>query len=376
MSNFCPRCNTQLYQAYEDEPLCLVCGYVKWDFEGSIAKLRKEKWEDNRIAAIRVHPDYKMGLKLVLSRKAREARKNNMVIKATELKHPVVLPYPRDALRYKYFVRESNQHQAKMELRTFKRLVEMFTKPGDTILDPMSGVGTVHFANFMGRNSIAVEIVPGFVELQHLNIKKMREVFRHGDFYENFDNFGWDYTIDFPEHEYRGKPGTPTILEGDNRRHLPLKNDIDAVIFSPPYGSLWAFSTSNRDNKVAKEKNYVVGYDDNPQNIGNMKNYREYLTAMKIVYRKCLESLKPGGILVTVVKDYIQAGKRVPCSTDNLRMCIQAGLVPYLWIYRDASQTSSPFQVKARRERIAAGKHNPELDISLEDIIVVRKPGG
>jgi len=288
-----------------------------------------------------------------------------LMINMATLEHPVILPYPRDALRYKYFVRESNQHQAKMELRTFKRLVEMFTKPGDTILDPMSGVGTVHFAKYMGRNSIAVEIVPGFVELQRMNLESLEKVFQTGNFFRDFDSFGWDST---------DNTGTHTILEGDNRRFLPLDNPVEAVIFSPPYGSLWSFSAKGRESKVSQEKNYVVGYDDNPQNIGNMKNYRQYLTAMKIVYQKCLQSLVPGGILVTVVKDYIQGGKRIPCSTDNLRMCIQAGLIPYMWLYRDASQTSSPFQVKARKERIEAGKHNPELDILLEDILVFKTP--
>lgn len=288
-----------------------------------------------------------------------------------------ILEYPRDTLRYKYFVKESNTHQAKMELRTFKWIVEKYTKPGDTILDPMSGVGTVHFANFMGRPSIAVELVPDFVQLQRDNIEFMMQRWIKGDFYDDFDD--WDYKIDAA-----WRPSQHLILEGDNRRHLPLNNSIsypgfntivpDAVIFSPPYGSLWAFNKTSRDSKIAQEKNYVVGYDDSDANIGNLTNYTQYLTAMSIVYQKCFDSLKSGGVLVTVVKDYIHAGKRVFCSKDNLLKCMAAGFVFEDWHYRRADVQNNPFSAGNKKKRIAAGKHRDELDIGLEDIIVVRKP--
>lgn len=287
-----------------------------------------------------------------------------------------ILDYPRDLLRYHYFVKDSNTHQAKMELRTFKWIVEKYTKPGDTILDPMSGVGTVHFATFMGRHTVAIELVPDFVELQHRNIVNMNDLWYEGQFYEEFNS--WDYK---PE-----RPSEPLILEGDCRRHLPLADvgtihngiitdygPIDAVIFSPPYGNLWAFSASNRESKVAQEKNYVVGYDDSVANVGNYPNYIHYLTAMKIIYGKCYETLKPGGVLVTVVKDYIHQGRRLLCSKDNLRLCLEVGFTPEDWHFRAAGQTTSPFATANKAKRIAAGKHREELDIKFEDIIVVRK---
>lgn len=285
-----------------------------------------------------------------------------------------VLDYPRDSLRYEYFVRDSNQHQAKMELRTFKWIVERYTKVGDTILDPMSGVGTVHFANYMGRHTIAIELVPEFIELQHRNIKNMTELWEAGMFYGEFDTWDFEPTM---------LKGQPTILEGDCRRFLPLVPEyfgnpsliptIDAVVLSPPYGNLWAFSESNRESKIAKEKNYVVGYDDSDANVGNYPNYIHYLTAMKIIYGKCYETLRPGGVLVTVVKDYIHQGKRLLCSKDNLRLCLEVGFIPEDWHFRAAGMTTSPYAMANRAKRIEAGKHREELDIKFEDILVLRK---
>ena len=288
----------------------------------------------------------------------------------TNLKRPEsrseMLEWPRDNLRYKYFVKDSSEHQAKMELRTYKWAVTNYTEPGDLILDPMSGVGTVHFANFMGRESVGVEIVPRFAELQEINRDFMMDLFHKEEFYR--DDMGeWDFKPD--------NPSDHSILLGDCRRHLPLSDRFaDACIFSPPYGGLWAFNSKTRSSKVMEEKNYRVGYDDNLANVGNLANYTAYLAAMKTIYERCFASLKSGAPLVSVVKDYIQNGRRVPCSKDNLRLCIQAGFLPEAWHFRDASQQNNPFIAGNRKKRIAAGKHKPELDINAEDVLVVRKP--
>ena len=277
----------------------------------------------------------------------------------------IMLEWPRDNKRYNYFVRESTEHQAKMELRTYKWAVENYTAPGDLILDPMSGVGTVHFANFIGRDTVAVEIVPRFAELQEENIKHMTDIYEKGEFYAE-DMGNWDHIP--------SSPAKNQILVGDCRRHLPLADRLaDACIFSPPYGGLWAYNAKSRGSKVMEEKNYKVGYDDNIANVGNLANYTAYLAAMKIIYTRCFESMRVGAPLVTVVKDYIQNGRRVPCSRDNLRLCIESGFMPEAWHFRDASQQNNPFSAGNRKKRIAAGKHKPELDILAEDVIVVRK---
>jgi modification methylase len=284
-----------------------------------------------------------------------------------------ILDYPKDSLRYKYFVRESNQHQAKLELRTFMELVNIYTEVGDTILDPMSGIGTIHLANYLGRHTVAIELVPEFVELQRANIAYMRSVWE--DDIELFMELGSfkDFALDASE------IGDNHIYGGDCRRHLPFPETdntgmVDAVIFSPPYGSLWSFSAKQRESKVMQEKNYTVGYDDSVANVGNIQNYPHYLTSMSIIYGKCFESLKPGGVLVTVCKDYLHQGRRVPCSRDNLRLCMDAGFFVEDWHFRNAGTQNNPFSKGSREKRIASGKHKPELDIEYEDILVLRKP--
>ena len=61
----------------------------------------------------------------------------NVISEATNIQG---IMYPRDAtLRRELFVEESLQHMSKNNLYQVQDLYRLVTKPGDTILDPMSG---------------------------------------------------------------------------------------------------------------------------------------------------------------------------------------------------------------------------------------------
>lgn len=267
-----------------------------------------------------------------------------------------ILNYPRDVDRYKYFVRESNKHQAKLEVRTFKWLVERYTRPGDTILDPMSGIGTVHYAATMGRNTIAIEISPEFANIQWENVQKLQE------------------TLGIPE-------GIDIqVLVGDCRRFLPIggpetfhtnQTKPNVIIFSPPYGDLWKASTSEK-TKFQQEKHINIGYDLQDANVGNITVYPLYLAAMKEIYKLCNRSLEPGHFMVLITKDYVKGGQRVYVSKDNIMVAYQVGFELIEWHQRYTDPKI--FQIKARENRAAkGGVHKPELDIDFEDILVLQK---
>lgn len=282
----------------------------------------------------------------------------------------ILLPWPRDELRYRLHTRESNQHQAKMEIRTYLWCVMRYSQPGDTIMDPMSGVGTLHLANYFGRHTVGIELVQDFVSIQHANIQRTAELYQADKLYGVIPPDDWSIIQPNGMEEI----GLNQTIRGDCRAELPLDKPVHAVIFSPPYGDLWSYNSTSRDSTIAKEKNYVVGYDDSVANVGNYNNYTQYLTAMGIIYKKCLEALKPGGVLVTIVKDYIKGGKRIYCSRDNLRKCLEAGFEMHEWHLRDTSIQNNPFSARNKANRIAKGTHNPELEIKAEDILVVRRP--
>ena len=291
----------------------------------------------------------------------------------------VVLPFPKDRLRGKWFDPGHKEHQAKMELRTFVWCLLMYTKRGDWVLDPMSGAGTIHLSNYFGRNSYAVEIAEKFVTFQNKNIPYMKKsIPEDNKFYDAFSD-SYDLLDNESPERYEGAgilQGESFIYHADSQRAQLPPDFMDACVFSPPYGDLWAFNAKARDTKIMQEKNLVVGYDENPDNVGNMKSYALYRLAMGNIYRNCFSTLKPGAILVSIVKDFMKGGKRVYCSQDNLMLMVKAGFHVEAWHYREVPKATSPFQAKAKRERIAKGKHSTEFEIGYEDILVVKKPGG
>ena len=113
--------------------------------------------------------------------------------------------------RKDFFVPESFSHPAKMVAPLLLWIVNKYTQPGETILDPMAGSGTMMLACPLGRNVVMLELEQKFVRMQRDNWEKVRQMPQLG------------YSM-----------GTCTILHGDARN---LEGLFDSVITSPPYAS-------------------------------------------------------------------------------------------------------------------------------------------
>ena len=113
--------------------------------------------------------------------------------------------------RKEWFTGVSFSHPAKMSLPLQLWIIENYTKPGDTLLDPMAGSGTILVACSLGRNVIAVELEAKFIEIMKGNWERIKQ---RG-----------------PQLGYQ--MGECQIIQGDARN---LENIlVDHAIFSPPY---------------------------------------------------------------------------------------------------------------------------------------------
>lgn len=86
--------------------------------------------------------------------------------------------YPTNVL---FLATECNnkQHSAAFPVDLPKWFINLFTKPGDTVLDPFMGSGTtVLVANRMHRNAIGIDIVPEYYDL----VKKQIEEYGHFEY--------------------------------------------------------------------------------------------------------------------------------------------------------------------------------------------------
>ena len=147
--------------------------------------------------------------------------------------------------RKEWFTGISFSHPAKMSLPLQLWIIENYTKPGDTILDAMAGSGTVLVACSLGRNVIAVELEPKFVEIMKGNWEKIKQ---------RGPQLGYSM-------------GQAQILQGDARK---LENILaDHAIFSPPYADntfVSDFIPPHDSTKLHHSK-----YAPSNNNIGNLK---------------------------------------------------------------------------------------------------------
>jgi len=192
-----------------------------------------------------------------------------------------LIMFPDDRSLRRQLFPNKVEHPAKNNLYMLQELVLHLSEPGDIILDPMAGAGSMMWMARHDRKMWLIELQPTYAELQRQN----RAAF----------------------------DGEITLFEGDCRKILPFPPIIQAVIFSPPY--------SNQ-----------IKLNDNLSKLNDFQFDR----AMTDIYRRIFESLKPGGFMCCVIKDQMKKGQRVTFGLQHVRIAIRVGFTTYEWHKRHA----------------------------------------
>lgn len=272
------------------------------------------------------------------------------------------------------YVPASLRHPGKMLPHLAHELIQEYTEPGDWILDPLSGIGTVGVeAIHLGRHYVGVELEPHWEELQRQNLALARR---------------------------QGASGDGTVFQGDARRLAPNETipapeltagAIDAVVTSPPYGG--RLNSPGGPSRVMRRL-IATGtfpasvmphaYGTDLHNLGNLRAEAQ-LQELRQVYAGCYSVLKPGGLLVLVLQPEREHGLLVPLHHETTRLCQELGLefldervallarihavpgqVPKLFAHASFFQRLRISQLRAAGHRVSLGQ--------LEYVLVFRKP--
>jgi len=210
------------------------------------------------------------------------------------------------------YIPESIRHPAKMCLLTCRKIIKLYSKKGELILDPMAGIGsTIIEGMILGRNVIGVEYEKKFVDLAEKNIVKTKKSMK-----------------------FMNTLGNGKIIKGDSRELSKLKydGDIDSVIFSPPFADSLAGSSKDDTTKFS-HGSAGKDYGDDPENIGN-KSGKNYLTEMLKIYQECFKVLKPEGFMALVTKNFVRKGEQIRLDLDTIKLCESAGFSLHCRHYR------------------------------------------
>lgn len=197
--------------------------------------------------------------------------------------------------------------------------IGIYTRKGETVLDPFLGVGTTMDAALkLHRKAIGIEINPAFANTA------LRE-------------------LEAKNHKC-GKQFSIHVGDAREVSRLIKANTIDFVMTSPPYSSLLKnikgnFAFKWREHSTISPVSNPRPYSEKSGDLGNMP-YDEYLTSVSEVFRGTLTVLKPGSYAVWVVKDYRNLKNGVPYVNlhgDVISCATQAGFT--LWDIRIFDQT-------------------------------------
>jgi DNA modification methylase len=181
-------------------------------------------------------------------------------------------------------------HGATFPEKLAARLIRLYSRPGDLVLDPFVGTGTTLEACLAtGRNGIGIELNGEFCRAARRTI---------------------------------GQAGAGTKIEviNDDCRNLGRhveEGSVQLMITSPPYANFIQKSVGDRakihkKSMIALANNSrVKQYSEDQRDFGNLP-YDQFLREMKGLITALYAATKPGGYNVWVVKDYRDTKNGVP----------------------------------------------------------------
>jgi DNA modification methylase len=188
-------------------------------------------------------------------------------------------------------------HPAKFPESMIADFIRFFTKRNQTVLDPMLGSGSTLVACIMTeRRGVGVELITRWAKIAKERTGRL---------------------------QVSGQP-EQTVIEGDARDLVSLFEahgigQADFCITSPPYWNMLKKSRGhvNSEAKRRKASGLDVYYSENPNDLGNIESYEDYLDAMYGLFVQVHDVLKDGGYLVIIAQNILTPeGEMVPLAWD------------------------------------------------------------
>ena len=257
------------------------------------------------------------------------------------------------------YLPEAMEHPGKMLPAIARHAITTYTRPGDTVLDPMCGIGTSLIeAAHLDRHGVGIELEPHWPPLVRRGLQLAYA---------------------------QGAPGTGHVYNGD-ARHAAHIVDTQAhglaqlLLTSPPYGaSLHGQMLSSRDTGRPGIVKYHHTYGHDPANLAQVPT-DTLLAAFTAILTGCRALLADNATIAVTARPWRSHGELVDLPAAVIGAGQAAGLVPIercialLAGLRDQHLIArgSFYQLKNVREARAAGV--PMHLIVHEDVLVFRNP--
>ncbi|HNT23212.1 MAG TPA: DNA methyltransferase [Anaerolineales bacterium] len=191
------------------------------------------------------------------------------------------------------------RHPAKFPETLAQEFIEFFTQRGQVVLDPMAGTGSTLVAALRsGRHSYGVELNPAYAEIARQVVAEESQALGLGE-----------------------AALTAEVITGDAAELAALfaQHDlppVDYVLTSPPYWDMLHARGAQTQQKRRTSPGLDVIYSDDPQDLGNVADYEEFVERLVGIYEGLSPLLRVGAYLTIIVKNVKKGGRIYPLAWD------------------------------------------------------------
>jgi DNA modification methylase len=191
------------------------------------------------------------------------------------------------------------RHPAKFPETLAQEFIEFFTQRGQVVLDPMAGTGSALVAALrLGRNSYGIELNPAYAAIARHVLEQERASLGEG-------------AASLEAVVITGNAAD--IAAHVSANTIPL---VDYVLTSPPYWDMLHARGAQTQKSRRSSPELDVFYSDDPDDLGNLPDYDQFLERLTAIYASLQPFLKAGAYLTIIVKNVKKGGKLYPLAWD------------------------------------------------------------
>ena len=206
------------------------------------------------------------------------------------------------------------RHPASFPESLVRQFILFFTRKRQLVVDPFLGTGsTLVAAVEAGRSGVGFEISDKYAKISR---KRVATALRRNG--SSAKGFSWAEVVRADSNKLS------TIWQ--KRKY----SAADYCVTSPPYWNQLKRNNIRQQTRVSKGLD--TEYSNNPDDIGNIEDYRSFLAAMKRHFDEVYKVMKPKGYLTVITNNVFTQGRMYPLAFDTVSTLSQE---PYAWTPKD-----------------------------------------
>jgi DNA modification methylase len=182
-------------------------------------------------------------------------------------------------------------HPAKFPESLIEEFISFFTKENEWVLDPFMGTGsTLVAASTLKRNCTGIELSKKYFQTaeKRISVYSQTKLIAINGSSENLKS----------------------LLDQDNLNRL-----FDYVITSPPYWN--QLERNSLRQKLRTVKGLATKYSDDDDDLGNIKDYDEFIERQGRIFDSVFDVTKVNGYLTIITNNIYHKGKLFPLAFDT-----------------------------------------------------------